>query len=164
MGKKRKKVKWKNRPSTFKTCVIGMAILIVAGIGVLIYGSVFGMSSDDVKTADAEIVSLELVDRDLSDSQIEQLEEKGTDENSIYYEYEVGYRFTVDGKEYSHTGKKLYDQGKELKIGDKESIRYAVVDGDVRVNPETGTYYGVIGIILIGIGLLAGVAAFVLRR
>ena len=163
MGKKGRKVKWKNLPSTFRTAVIGALIFLAAGIGLIIYGRICGIGSDDIHTVQATIVSLEKVDRPLSEAQQEKLLEDGASEESVLYEYEVGYSCEIDGKEYRHTARKHLDKGKSLSEGDTESLKYAVVNGKTVFDPETRSSYGVFGAAFIVAGLLAGIAAYVLR-
>ena len=163
MSKKKKKFRWKSLPSTCRTCIIAMIVLLVAGIGVIVYGNITGISASDVRKVEAEIVSIDLVDRDLSNSQAQNLLENGADENSVLYEYEIGYRYIIDGREYRHVGRKHYDKGSGLKVGDKETLRYAVVGGEIVIDPQTETSYGVLGVILVIAGVLAGAAAFILR-
>ena len=155
----KKKNKWKSLPSACRTSIIGMIILTVVGIGLIIYGIVFGTGSDDLNTVEGEIVSIEKVERDLSASQ----QEKLSDEDSLY-EFEVAYRYTIDGSEYDYYTERVhYDKGKLLKNGDKKVLKYTVKNGKTVINPETKTSYGVLGIVFIVAGLLAGAAAFVLR-
>ena len=163
MGKKGKKFRWKSLPSACRTCIIGMIISVIVGIGLIIYGNVVGVSTSDIKTVQAEIVSIEQVDRNLSDSQMESLLENGTDENSVLYEFKIGYRYIIDGKDYQYVGRKHFDKGSKLSIGDMETLNYALVDGKIVIDPETESAYGAFGIAFIIAGLLAGIAAYILR-
>ena len=166
MSKKKKKKMHISKEA--KTCFIGAAIVLVVGIGCIVYGNIFYsnvVSLDDVTTgATADIVSVEKVDRNVSQSDVEREREKGYSENEIRYEYLVGYSITVDGKEYTYTKTKPYRDSGSIKpvVGDTEVINYAMVDGELVVNPETreanqfnicGWFLTVAGIVILGIGL-----------
>ena len=159
----KKKNKWKSLPSACRTSIIGMILFVVLGIGIIVYGMAAGVSSDDVKTVEAEIVSVEMTDRDMTAEQQDELLENGADENSVLYEFIVTYRCTVDEKEYTPSQRKTYDKGKNLKSGDTEKLRYMIKGSEMVLNPNTGTSYTLFGIIFIIVGALAGAAAFVLR-
>ncbi|MBR4343179.1 MAG: DUF3592 domain-containing protein [Lachnospiraceae bacterium] len=160
----KKKTKWKNLPSTFRTCIIGMILFLVIGCGLFLYGLLFNnISPDDIEMVQAEIISADKVSRNLSRSQEEVLRTKGVAEDSIKYEIKVEYRYLVDGKEYRYTGLEPYERADKLQVGGSEILRYAKVNGEPVINPESDSRYKVFGIIFVILGLLAGLAAFVLR-
>lgn len=164
MSKKGKKIKWKNLPSTFRTCIIGMIIFLVIGLGLVIYGFAFAsVSSDDIKTVQAEIISVDKVSRNLSSSQEENLRKEGIAEDIIKYELKVGYRYSVDGKEYEYTGRERYDKADKIYVGGTGTLKYAMKNGSPVINPDSDSIYKVFGFIILGLGVLSGLAAFVLR-
>ena len=161
---KKKKNKWKSLPSTCRTSIIGMLIFLIIGICLIVYGAFFGnVERSDIQSVEAEIVSVSRVSRNLSPSQEEDMRKKGITEDSIKYELRVDYKFTIDGKEYSHTSRKSYEKADVVKEGTKEVLRYMMVDGEPVIDPVTNGTYKVFGIIFIILGALAGVAAYVLR-
>jgi hypothetical protein len=161
---KKKKIKWKNLPSTFRTAIIGMAIFLVIGLGLLIYGLVFGkVSSDDIHTVQAEIVSIDKVSRNLSTSQEEDLRKNGISEDSIKYELKIVYKYNLDGTEYQYTGREQYDKADRLKPGDKTDLKYAMVNGKPEINPDSNSTFVVFGVIIMILGVLSGLVAFIIR-
>ena len=164
MSKKGKKNKWKNLPSEFKTCIIGMIIFLTVGLGLVLYGMLFaGIRSGDLRTVSAEVTSIDKVSRNLDSETAESLRDDGEDVESVKYEFEVGYRYTVEGKEYSYTARKSFGEGSSMSVGDTEDLKYAMKNGKPVINPDTDFTYVFVGIILIVIGAIAGLAAYILR-
>lgn len=164
MGKKHKKSKWKNLPSAFRTAVIGTILLLTVGIGLFLYGLIWrNVGSDDIHEADAEIISIDKVSRNLSQSQAEDMRKKGVDEDSIRYEIDVGYRYAINGKEGVYNKRENYKKINSLHIGDMVKLEYAVINGKIVFNPDTDTVFIFFGIAFIIVGLLVGIVAIVIR-
>lgn len=169
MSSKKKRKRSGSRVSKeARTCFVIAAIALVVGIGCIVYGNIFYnniISLDDVTTgATVDIVSVERVDRNLSPSDKELERKKGRSDREIRYEYLVGYSIVIDGKEYTYTDTVPYrDDGKFKPVeGDTEVINYAIVDGELVVNPETreanqfnicGWFLTIVGIVALGVGL-----------
>ena len=160
-----KKVKWKNLPSTFRTCIIGMAICLVVGIGLTAFGALFSpVKRADLKTVTATITAIDKVRQGTSDGEtMEELREDAGSEAELKYEFKVTYGFTAEGKEQTVSIRKPYADGEELNVGDTEEFKYAVVNGKILVNPDTGSTYMICGVLFILAGAAAAVAAFILR-
>ncbi len=164
MAKKNKKVKWKNLPSTVRTCLIGMAVFLVTGIGLLIYGMFFGkVTAGDIRNTPGEIVSVDRVDANRPKDQEDYLRGRGFDEDYIRYELKVVYRYTVDGEEYTYETRRNYDEADTLSVGDRENLRYAKVNGKIIINPDTDSTYLFLGMIFIVLGAVSGGVAWLLR-
>ena len=160
---KKKKISWKNLPSTVRTSLIGMAGFLVVGIGLLLYGLFFcTVSTDSIRTVRAEIISIDRVDRNLPKDQEDSLREKGFSEDEIRYELKVGYEYRIEDKSYTYETRRSYRYVDKMSVGDAEDLRYAMVKGEPVINPDTDTRFVVFGVIFAIIGLLCGVAAYVL--
>lgn len=163
MSKKHKQTKWKNLPSTVRTCIIGTAIFMVIGIGLFLYGSFGrGVSSVDIKSVPAEIVSIDKVQSNLPTDQEKYLREKGFDEGYIKYELKVVYRYNVDGEEYTYEDRQKMDKAGSFAVGDTDVLRYAYVNGKVVVDPDTDSTYKTFGIVFIILGIISGIVGYVL--
>ncbi len=161
-SKKSLKKRWKSLPSVVRTCLVGMILFLVAGAGLQIYGFLFAnISESDVKKATAEIVSIEKRLRNLNNDVAEELRQKGYDEEYIKYEYEIEYRYAVDGTGYSYKSKELLDRFSG-KVGDKKELRYVIKNGKPIINPNSDFVYTFCGVVLVIIGVAAGAAAYVL--
>jgi hypothetical protein len=161
---KGKKNKWKRLPGEFRTCITAMAVLLVTGIGLFLYGQVWCRVSDkDIRSTQGEVISVEKVRRNLKPEEIEDLREEGYDEDYIKNEFAVKYRYAVNGEEYQLEKRMLLDEEGIPEVGDKEKFSYIIRNGKVVVDPDTDFTYTFVGVILIILGAVAGLAAYILR-
>ena len=159
----KKKNKWKSLPSVVRTCLIGMVLFLVAGIGLQVYGFLFAnISESDIKTVNAVATNVRKVRSKVSDSTAQRLRKKGFDEADIGFEYEIEYTYNIDGKDYTYKTNADLDQfsGKE---GETATLRYAMKNGEPIVNPNTNFVYLFCGVVLVIVGVAAGAAAYVLN-
>lgn len=158
-----KKKKSRQISGEARTCFTGAAIALVIGLCCILYGNLFYnnvTSLDDVTTgATATVTSVEKVDRNLSPSEKKTEEGKGRSAEEIMYEYLVSYSVNDEGKEYTYSETRpYYDGGKnEPKVGDTDTINYAIVDGQIVVHPETkgANQFNITGWILVVLGAIA---------
>ena len=162
MSKSRKN-KWKNLPSTVRTCLIGAVAFLAIGLILFVFGRAGGASNaEDIKTVPATIVSVDRVSRNLPASQEEELKKQGYDSDYINYELKVVCSFTAEGEEQTCETREPYDRLDKLTEGGTMDISYTVKNGKVIVNPEKNSTYMFFGIVLIVLGILCGLIAYVL--
>ena len=163
------KKKRKNQISSeVKTCFIIAAAGLVIGLCLLLYGKLFfsgGISPDAIQTGSAKVVAVEKVERNLSAKDQKAERDRGRSDDEIRYEYRVDYSLTADGTEYTFTDTSpLWNA--EPKVGDTDALRYAIVDGELKLHPETQSTnrYTICGGFLMILGLIFGAIGLFLKK
>lgn len=160
---KKKKFRWKSLPSTVRTCITFALVFMVVGLGLFIYGALFykgNVKSGDLKQAPAEITSITERKRNLSEKEKEAERKKGIKEANIEYILDVEYTYTVDGKEHVYKTTHPYDSLDSIKVGDSGYLTYAVIDGEIVINPESDMTYVICGVIVLALGMVAALIGF----
>ena len=148
----------------FRTCIIGMTILLIIGIGLILYGKIWNnISPDDINVVPAKIVSIVKVPSDNSEKTKESLKENGFTQEEVDYDLEVEYEFILDGVTHTHIAREPYRIGETMSVGDTAELKYVVKNGEVIVDPSSNSVYTVIGYVIVILGILAGICAFILR-
>ena len=158
---KKKKGKFSDE---FRTCMIAMALFLVIGTGLIIYGKLWNdVSDEDIQTVTATISDIIKVPSDNSKKTKESLLENGYTQEEVNYDFEIEYEFTLNGEMHTHIERTDYRHGIKLKVGDTAELKYTVKNGEVIVNPSKNGLYTGFGITFLAFGVLAGVCAFILR-
>ena len=171
MSKKKKK---NGISSEAKTCFYFAAGFLVVGIICIIYGKKF-YHTDDMVTLDdivtgqtATIVSVDKVERNLSNSDKERERKNGYTDDEIRWEYDVVYSVEADGREYTYEDTVRYheDNTHNPRVGDTDVINYAIKDGKFIPHPETQDTNGsvLIGWILAILSIPAAGIGLFLRK
>jgi len=115
--------------------------LILVGVGILLV--LFGLRG----------VALGLVGKTAQASVTEVKEAVSQQDNPMDHNYQISYRFSVNGKDYtgSFTRKKVYNTATLPVVGGAVSIRYLAAAPAINGGPDTGP---VGGLIFGGLGLL----------
>jgi hypothetical protein len=83
----------------------------------------------------------------------------GQQEESLDHNYQISYRFSVDGKAYtgSYTRKKVYNAATLPSVGAQVAVRYLPAVPAVNGGPDTGSVGGIImgalGLVLLFLGI-----------
>jgi hypothetical protein len=160
---KKKKFRWKSLSSTVRTCIIFALVFMVVGLGLFIYGALFykgNVKSGDLKQAPAKLTSITERKRNLSEKEKEDERKKGIKEANIENILDVEYTYTVDGKEHVYKTTHPYDSLDSIKVGDSGYLTYAVVDGEIVINPESDMKYVICGVIVLALGMVAALIGF----
>ena len=159
--------------SEARTCFTFAAAFAVIGIILIIVGKNWYhtkdmVSEDEIQMGEAVVVSVDKVSRNLSPSDKKLEEDKGYTGDELRYEYSVTYQVNVDGTDYTYGDtRRYYNNGShEPKVGDTDTITYAVKDGEFIAHPETqGTnQFTIGGGFLIVLAVIALAIGFFIRK
>ena len=159
-----KKKKGRNMSGEVRTCIYGMAIFLVIGISLILYGKLINnVSADDLMSVQGTIVALNKVPSDNSEKTKESLIENGFTREEVDYDIEIEYEFNLDGKTHTHIRRTSYRLGEKLNIGDTEELKYIIRKGEVVVDPSSDGVYAGFGYVFVALGVIAGIVAIVLK-
>ena len=173
-----KKKKNRKLSSEVKTCFIAAVVLLVSGIGCIIYGKLFYSSDKMVKESDiltgqvATIISVEEQEVDLNyvgfsdddDEDEEEYVETGDEESDTATVFHVVYSVTVNGTEYTYEDD--LSEKRNPQVGDTDIINCAIVNGKLIAHPETQSTNStvIIGWAIAILGVIAGGAGLFLKK